>query len=216
MDWVKIIKLIILYLSILLSCYRIILLSEHSFHMCPEMFHGIVHHKPYEKFPAFNSFLLSSCYLAIALSCQWQVATSYQPLIVGTGCHCYTPPPAPRLCIREMLCTRQYTSEVLCTRQCTREVLCPRRYTREVVYEDNRSNTCVLRCECSKFLPSDTLVRVELNMVISLWHHFAEHTVHTEIIGQNVPFAAISHIRCVKSIVIGRIIRLLYMTGLTQ
>ena len=74
-----------------------------------------------------------------------------------------------------------------------------RQCTRQVVYEDNRSDTCVMRCECSKFLPFDTLVRVELNMVISLCHHFAKHTVETEIIEQNVPIAAISHIRCVNS-----------------
>ena len=49
-----------------------------------------------------------------------------------------------------------------------------------------------MRCECSKFLPSDTLVRVELSMVNLLCHHFAKHTVNTENIDQNAPTAAIS------------------------
>ena len=130
-----------------------ILVSQFSFEICSSqialinmcdqegnyMVQKVVHDKPYEKFPpTFNSFASSSCYLAIALSCHLAPPASH----CGTGCHCYTQPPAlARQCTQDQ--------EKLCTRM-------------------KWSYTWYTSCECSM---SSHFVRVELNMVVYLLLH---------------------------------------------
>ena len=109
------------------------------------LYKNVHHNNSHEKFPTFNSFTLSSCYLAITLSCHL-----LSRIIL--------PPPLP-LIVRLSL----WGQGVIVPLRLQLQTM-----HREVVYED----------KSSKFLPFDTLVRVELNMVISVLQHLP-HTPQT-------------------------------------